>query len=161
MWNQGMFASSLKTAPSDNETYKVAWISQREDTYPGVKYLVDYLQAAGLPVTPVLPIGLGIASILDHQIILIEAGDHLDAALLRLAVGMLVKRFAVIVVLMDQPTSQQIIQALSMGADAVWTTEESGDVLRARASALLCRRLKNFRHPQSLPLFRGEFNTKI
>jgi DNA-binding response OmpR family regulator len=104
---------------------------------------VQYLQEENFVIYPVSPKQLSSTNRLDFQIFLIEAQDRLDAALLELIVEVRVQSLALIVILMEDPTSAEVVQLLGHGADAVWTINEPVQVLRARTKSLL-RRFKGF-----------------
>lgn len=124
-------------------TEKVAWLSQRSQPHWGVKYLVRYLQEEKYVIYPISRSKLRSTNLQDYQIFLIEAKDRLDATLLEMTLELRVQTLALIVILMEEPTSAEIVQLLGNGADAVWTTTEPAQVLRARTRSLL-RRFKGF-----------------
>ncbi|MBX2998277.1 MAG: hypothetical protein KF893_07155 [Caldilineaceae bacterium] len=79
----------------------------------------------------------------NYRIFLLEAKDTLDAALLDVILELRVQTLALIVILMEEPTSTEVVQLLGNGADAVWAINEPRQVLRARTKSIL-RRSRGF-----------------
>jgi DNA-binding response OmpR family regulator len=120
-------------------TEKVAWLSQRGQPHWGIKFLVRYLQEERFVIYPITKSQLRSTNLQDYQIFLIEAKDRLDAALLEMTLELRVQTLALIVIVMEEPTSAEVVQLLGNGADAVWTINEPVQVLRARTKSLLRR----------------------
>lgn len=122
---------------------KVAWLSQRSEPHWGIKFLMRYLQEEDYRVYPVTRNQLHSAKFEDCQIFVIEVQDRVDSTLLETILDLRVQTLALIIILMEDPSSAEVVQILGNGADAVWTLNEPAQVLRARTRSLL-RRLKGF-----------------
>jgi DNA-binding response OmpR family regulator len=122
---------------------KVAWLSQRSQPHWGAKFLVHYLQEEKYVIYPITRSKLRSTNLQDYQIFLIEAKDRFDTALLEMTLELRVQTLALIVILMEEPTSGEVVQLLGNGADAVWAVNEPVQVLQARTRSLL-RRFKGF-----------------
>lgn len=120
-------------------TEKVAWLSQSSPPHWGAKFLVRYLQEEKFTVHPATYHQLQSIDLQGYQIFLIEAQDRLDATLMETLLELRVQTLALIVILMAEPTSAEVVQLLGHGADAVWTINEPTQVLRARTKSLLRR----------------------
>jgi DNA-binding response OmpR family regulator len=122
---------------------KVVWLSQRSEPHWGAEFLVRYFQEENFVIYCATQSQLRSAKIEDFQLFLIEAKDAADAAILEMILDLRVQTLALIVILVEEASSAQVVQLLGSGADAVWMVNEPIQVLRARAKSLL-RRCKGF-----------------
>lgn len=124
-------------------TEKVVWLSQRSEPHWGAEFLVRYLQEEKFVICCATRSQLRSANIEDYQLFLIEARDAAETALLETILELRGQTLSLIVILLEEASSAQVVQLLGSGADAVWMVNEPMQVLRARARSLL-RRCKGF-----------------
>jgi DNA-binding response OmpR family regulator len=144
MLNIGECASSVELSFDHCvTTEKVAWFSQKNESHWGVEFLVRYLREERFVIYPITRSQIRSSNLQNYQIFLIETKDKSDAALLEVILELRVQTLALIVILMEDPTSTEVVQLLGHGADAVWAINEPVHVLRARTRSLL-RRSRGF-----------------
>lgn len=139
-----MYAFMETEKTSQITTAKVAWIERQEPSDPITTIVLEYFEEVGFAVESVTLEDLQRGGSQNYQIILLEADNGLDQNLLEAVVGLRWPSLALIIVLLDYTTSEDVAQALLAGADAAWTPKESRNTLRARLQALLRRWLSDY-----------------
>jgi len=124
---------------SSVSTAHIVWLRQRNRMESQGQELYRQMQAQGIKLTIVDAFDVTADELLSADLVLLDAFDSLDGSI-EMVVGRIRFESRVpLIMLTDGYSSEQLVTALTAGADAIWSQNTPVELLLARCSALLRR----------------------
>ncbi|MBI3960753.1 MAG: response regulator transcription factor [Chloroflexi bacterium] len=134
-----------KLAKSDNAIHtgiggaRIVWLRQRNRMDDKGQELYRHMQNQGLSLTVTDVFDVSSAELLRADLVLLDAFDSVEGSIETVVARIRFESKVPLVMLTDGYSTEQLVTALTAGADAIWSLNTSVEVLLVRCNALLRR----------------------
>lgn len=125
----------LETMPSA----RIVWLRQRRQMGENALRLQRGMKAQGLLLEVADVFDASAAQLANADLILLDAFDRVDGIVETIVARIRLESRVPLVMLTDGYSTEQLVTALTAGADAIWSLNIPMEVLMARCKALLRR----------------------
>lgn len=124
---------------SSVSTAHIVWLRQRNRVESQGQELYRQMQAQGIKLTIIDAFDVASDELLSADLVLLDAFDSLDGSIETVVARIRFESRVPLIVLTNGYSSEQLVTALTAGADAIWSQNTPIDLLLARCKALLRR----------------------
>jgi DNA-binding response OmpR family regulator len=134
---------SHSTVLETNPSAHIVWLRQRRQMGESALRLQRGMKAQGLLVEVADVFDATPAQLANADLILLDAFDRVDGIVETIVARIRMESRVPLVMLTDGYSTEQLVTALTAGADAIWALNIPVEVLMARCKALLRRWIVN------------------
>ncbi|MBX3050855.1 MAG: hypothetical protein KF753_05240 [Caldilineaceae bacterium] len=128
-----------KTGFSSVPSARVLWLRQRGQSDNKGTALRRQMQEQGLDLTVVDAFDVTTTDLLKADLILLDAFESLEGSIETIVARIRFESRVPLIMLTDGYSTEQLVTALTAGADAIWSLNTPVELLLARCKALLRR----------------------
>lgn len=121
----------------------VLWLRLRTDNKEQTQSLETKMRNGGLALNVANAFDVSSAELAQADLILLDAFDNVDGIVETIVSRIRFESRVPLIMLTDGYSTEQLVTALSAGADAIWSLNMPFEILQARCRALLRRWLSN------------------
>lgn len=120
-------------------TARIVWLRQRNRVDDKGQELYRRMQAQGLALTIVDAFDVTADELLSADLVLLDAFDSLEGSIEMVVARIRFESRVPLIMLTSGYSSEQLVTALTAGADGIWSLNTPVELLLARCNALLRR----------------------
>lgn len=124
---------------------RILWLRQQGELDDRARTVYDAMQSQGLDLTIVDAFTVSSKDLGEADLVLLDAFNKVDGTVSTLVSRIRFESRVPLIMLTDGYSTEQLISALTAGADAIWSLNTPVDVLILRCRALLRRWLSSDR----------------
>lgn len=133
------YAKSEKSLFPSMPTARIVWLRQRNQTDQKSQDLYRRMQGHGLLLTIVDAFDVTSAELTGADLVLLDAFDSVEGSVDTVVARIRFESRVPLIMLTDGYSSEQLVTALTAGADAIWSLNTPVELLLVRCKALLRR----------------------
>lgn len=118
---------------------RVVWLRQRNRDDEKARELARQMQEEGLTLTVLNAYEVSSADLLNADLVLLDAFESLEGSVETVVSRIRFESRVPLIMLADGYSTEQLVSALTGGADAIWSPRTPVEILLARCKALLRR----------------------
>lgn len=146
--SQGRESLASELEAGSRPTPHVLWLRLRTDLKDQTQLLETKMRNGGLALNVANALEVSSTDLARADLILLDAFDNVDGIVETIVSRIRFESRVPLIMLTDGYSTEQLVTALSAGADAIWSLNMPFEILQARCRALLRRWLNHRSEPR-------------